>query len=199
MALQNDPYRTRTSVLVDVLSGDGDAFARIYTPLAYGMARRMSLSHPDAEDIAQQVLLEIVRQIRDFHYDRSRGSFRGFIKAIVRRRVCDLKRRRREVLAADAAPAEGVLDDGFDRIFDREWYKTHLSVALEVVRGEVHARTFEAFYRSVLLEQPVEQVAGELGLSPNQVSQYKRRVFERLKQHVEALENPADGAGGNAR
>lgn len=192
MAPHNDPNRTQSSVLRDLQRGDGERFARIYTPLAYGMARRMNLDHADAEDVAQQVLLEIVRQIRQFEYDRARGSFRGFIKAIVRRRVCDLKRRRHEVSADDATPAPVAAADDFDRLFDREWYKSHLSAALDIVRAEVHARTFDAFHRSVLLEQPVEQVAAELGLSPNQVSQYKRRVFERLKEYVQQMENPLE-------
>ena len=51
--------------------------------------------------------------------------------------------------------------------------------------------TFQSFQLGVLCDWPNEKVADTLGLTPNQVSQNKRRVAARLKTHLEELQHDA--------
>ena len=76
---------TRVSVIQRARRGDGDEFARLYAPLAFAMARKFGLSEPDAGDVSQQVILELLQLLPTFEYDRSKGSFKGLVKKIVRK------------------------------------------------------------------------------------------------------------------
>jgi len=69
--------RTRSSVLTNARNGDFDEFARIYAPLAYSMALRLRLDDDDAHDVMQQTMLELIKLMPGFVYDRSKGSFKG--------------------------------------------------------------------------------------------------------------------------
>lgn len=180
---------TRSSVLARARAGDAADFARLYGPLAYSIARKVGLRQSDAEDVMQQTMLELLQMLPNFVYDRARGSFKGLVKKIVRNRAVDSMRQRQRLPTQPVTPDRPAPNDEFDRMFEHEWLKTHLSAALERVRGEVHASTYQSFELAVLLEWPINQVAQTLGVSPNQVSQNKRRVFLRLREHLAELEN----------
>jgi RNA polymerase sigma factor (sigma-70 family) len=179
---------TRVSVIQRARRGDADEFARIYAPLAFAMARKFGLSEADAGDVSQQVILELLQLLPTFEYDRGKGSFKGLVKKIVRNRAADMLRRR--MPPGDESVLERALhaNGSPDEVFEREWYKAHLVAALERVRAEVQPTTLQSFQLAVLCEWPIEQVAETLGLSANQVSQNKRRVFARLKEHLAELE-----------
>ena len=180
---------TRPSVLARARDGDAGEFARIYSPLIYRMARRRGLDEHDAEDLMQQMMLELLRLLPKFRYDRSRGTFKGFLKKMTGNRVIDLYRKKKPLL--DPAALEGVADrdaEDPDEEFDREWQKAHLVAALDAVRPQVKPSTFQSFQLFALEGWPIEKVAETLGISRNQVSQNKRRVIQRLKAQVEEQE-----------
>ncbi len=178
---------TRPSVIERARGGDASEFARLYAPLTFAMGRKLGLGEHDAEDVMQQTMLEVLGLLPAFEYDRRRGSFKGLLKKIVRNRTVDWLRRRRSSAAGEL---ERVADaaDAFERMFEREWQKAHLRAALERVRTEVKPTTFQSFQLCALCEWSVDEVAGTLGLTPNQVCQNKRRVIRRLRAHVEELQ-----------
>ncbi len=180
---------TRPSVLARASDGDAGEFARIYSPLIYRMARRRGLDEHDAEDLMQQMMLELLRLLPRFRYDRSRGTFKGFLKKMTGNRVIDLYRKKKPLV--DPVVLEGVADkdaEDPDEEFDREWQKAHLVVALDAVRPQVKPSTFQSFQLFALEGWPIEKVAETLGITKNQVSQNKRRVIQRLRAQVEEQE-----------
>src|SRR5262245_9381058 len=64
-------------------------FDSLYRPLLQTWLRRYSLQAQDADDLVQQVLEVIVRDLPTFHYDPAKGQFRGWLKAIVVNRLRD--------------------------------------------------------------------------------------------------------------
>lgn len=182
--------RTRSSVLERARLGHADEFARLYTPFAYLVALKRGVSVHDAEDVSQQTMLELLKKLKlpDFRYDRSKGSLKGMIKTIVRRRIADLFRGQRDEAGKDVL--DRLADDSSetDSLVEREWLKTHWLAALDRVRGEVKPTTFQSFQLCVLSEWSIEDVADTLGLTPNQVSQNKGRVIRRLREHFMELQ-----------
>ena len=180
---------TRPSVLARARDGDASEFARIYSPLLYRMARRRGLDEHDAEDLMQQMMLELLKLLPRFQYDRSKGTFKGFLKKMTGNRVVDLYRKKKPLLDPEALEqvVESEESSG-DEAFDREWQKAHLIAALDAIRPQVKPSTFQSFQLFALEGWPIEKVAETLGLSRNQVSQNKRRVIQRLKAQVEEQE-----------
>src|SRR5205085_1623050 len=56
--------------------------------------------------------------------------------------------------------------------------------ALELVRGEFEARTWDMFWQVVVDNRPTADVAAALGVTPAAVRQAKARVLRRLKEEV---------------
>lgn len=177
--------RTRSSVLQRARDGDFTELARLYAPLVFQMARKLHLDENDARDVMQETMLELMRLLPRFEYDRQKGTFKGLLKRMVRLRTTDLLRQRNRVkLDEDPGQHQGP-DDPFEVLFEREWMHARLQTALDRVRKEVQTSTFRSFEGLVLRGLPMEKVCKQLGQKPNQASQNKRRVIQRLRAHLE--------------
>jgi RNA polymerase sigma-70 factor (ECF subfamily) len=60
---------------------------------------------------------------------------------------------------------------------------------LRIVRSEVQPRTYEAFRRFAIEEQPASAVAEELGLSANAVFLAKSRILKRVRELMPLVED----------
>lgn len=89
-AVPSDPGRDADILLGAVARGDGDAFAALYdlvAPTVVGIARRVVRDPDQADEVAQEVLLEVWRLAPT--YDASRGSCRTWVATIAHRRAVD--------------------------------------------------------------------------------------------------------------
>lgn len=152
----------------------------IYRYFAFGVARKLGLQEADAEDVAQQTLLELWKELPTFQYDRKR-SFRGLVRTIVDRRARDLWRKAHRLLPGGSGP-EPVGKDPLEELIEREWRKSHLIAMLDVARTRVTPSTFQAFQLNCLEGWSVERIALALGLTRDQVYQNKCRVVRLLRE-----------------
>ena len=91
--------------------GAAEACVDAYGPLILGLARRLLPPGSDVEDVVQDVVVELWRTADRF--DPTRGSDRGYVATVTRRRVIDRRRRaerRPELVFLDT----GVADRGGD-------------------------------------------------------------------------------------
>ena len=147
---------TSSGLLLRVRDGtDGEAWARLvhlYAPLLHGWLHRYAVPAEDADDVVQDVLLAAVREMPDFRYDRSRGSFRGWLRIVLVHRLRDHQRsRRHQSLIAKGEALLHRLEDPHDdlaRTWDREHDEHVIGRLLQVVRLDFDGRTWEAFRRA---------------------------------------------------
>lgn len=164
-----------------------------YRPLLERTAERAGLAPVDAEEVAQTTLVEFSAAYARGEYRRERGRLRSWLFGILRNRLRERGReggRERGRFASDAGDrlAAEPAPDTLEEIWDEEWRRAVIRRCTEVVRGEVHPRTFEAFRRYVLEGETVESIAADLALSPEGVYDAKRRVLRRLRELRPVLE-----------
>ena len=186
---------TRYSLLMRVRDlADGPAwgeFCRLYEPVVYRMARRFGLQDADARDLTQDVLAAVAGAIESWQPDPERGRFRTWLYTIVRNKTIAAMRRRRpgdrgtgdsEVISR--LPAKPIAADD---AFELEVRRAAFHEAAERVRHEVQPVTWEAFWRTSVLGQPIDQTARELKLSPGSVYAARSRILVRLRRAIETL------------
>jgi RNA polymerase sigma-70 factor (ECF subfamily) len=176
---------------------DADAWRRLvhlYTPLLRGWLRRQQVEDNDADDLVQEVLQVLVRELPHFHYDPRHGSFRGWLRTIpVHRHRAFWRDRRARPLATGDSDMARRLDELEDphsapsQAWDREHDQHVARRLLELIEPDFEPATWRAFRRVALEGASPAAVAEELGLSVNAVYLARYRVLHRLRQEIQGL------------
>ncbi len=182
---------THLSLLQRLSEGDDavawDEFCTRYRPLIVGFARARGLQQADAEEVLQEVLLALTRNMPGFHYDPSRGRFRGYLKTITLRAVLHRFRQKDAAAANMDVDAQLAVEDTspeIDARWEAQWRQHHLRLAMERARAESSLTDMAAFEAYVGEGRPATQVAADLGLSIEQVYQAKSRILSRLRASI---------------
>ncbi len=99
------PAEDDASLLAQVQSGDEQAMASLYdrySRLVYSVALRVLRDPPAAEDVIQEVFMQIWRNPDSFV--SARGSLGGWLAVVARNRSIDLLRRKRPTTNVDDVP-----------------------------------------------------------------------------------------------
>lgn len=166
-------------------------FVGRYDPLLRAVAARLGLGTDDAADIAQQTLLEFVRDMRGGKYDRSRGRLRSWIIAIAEHRGRDLLRRIALRRGEGSDGALALLPDraALERVWEDEERKRVAQEAWDALRetSQFDERTIRIFELVALRGVPASAAATEFGVTEQNVYVLKHRVAKRLRELVEEL------------
>jgi len=196
--------RTSMSLLAGVRLHDAEAWRRmagLYTPLVRYWCRKAGLADHALDDLVQETFAAVLRGLPNFQRSADGGSFRGWLRTIVRNKLHDHYRARRDHAAAsggtDAQLHLARLADPFGSDLDessaddgREVTETGLvfRAAVDLIRTEFETVTQQAFWLTTVEERPPADVAKELGITLNAVYKAKSRVLRRLREVLEGLE-----------
>ena len=163
----------------------------IYYPLIRRWLKRVPGLGAEEDDLAQDVLLVVVRRLPGFRRERE-GSFRAWLRKITinRARAYHRKKARRPLVGLDPTGAylvqlgsEGELARRWDSEHDRHVFQK----LLKIVKPDFQPITWEAFQRFALDGCPPAVVASELGLNVHSVLQAKSRILKRLREEAGEL------------
>ncbi len=156
-----------------------------------GLAVRMGLSGPDAEDLAQDCLLFFARSYNEGAYAREKGQLRSWLFGIARKkalqRLSSSQTQRESKLSElelDAQQAE----DELERQWEEEWRWSVYQRALRQVESEVHPTTFRIFELLVPEGRPVEDVCATLHVTRTNVYNVRSRITRRIAELVAQYE-----------
>jgi RNA polymerase sigma factor (sigma-70 family) len=173
-----------------------DEFVDRYAPLVYGYLRKRGLQDADAADLSQEVFRAVAGAISRLEYDPARGAFRNWLFTVVRRKLANWQRDRRNRPEPGIDPAtqrllqECPAPEGGEADWEAEWERGLFAWACEQVRRDVTEPTWQAFWRTAFQGQPGKQVAADLGLSVAAVYLARSRVLARLKDLVRSAQDP---------
>ena len=182
-----------SSLLVRARANDRTAWERLadlFTPVVYTWVRRGGVPEADAEDVVQDVFLEVSRGLNGFHRDQPGDTFGGWLRVLTRRRTCDYHRRG-HLAGAGGSTARVLLEQVPDTLVDTDPTDDPTAEVvrrgLDLIRDEFEPRTWQAFQAVAVAERPAADVAAELGLSVGAVYMAKSRVLKRLRAELDGL------------
>lgn len=188
---------TRQSLLQRAQTGETDAWkdlVDLYRPLILAWLNRQGVPAGDLEDLSQEVLLSVVRNLSSFRHSGHRGAFRTWLRTIVCRRTADYWRTLdADTLARGGSGATTALqqiadpDSELNRQWDEEHDRYVLRCLLKLVEEEFEPLTLQVFRRLALDGASGAEAAQELGLSVAAVYVAKSRVLARIRQEAEGL------------
>jgi DNA-directed RNA polymerase specialized sigma24 family protein len=170
----------------------------------YAHVRRRGFSVHDAEDLTQEFLARTLARRTIAAADPARGRFRTFMLTALDHFLADARDRARTLkrggaiphVSIDLADAEErfarIADPGLspDRLFDREWALTLLTVVLDRLEREYTAAGRSELFialKPTLLGARAALPYGELALQLNRSEGAVKVAVHRLRQRYRAL------------
>lgn len=212
-AIPFDPIPTRHSLLQRLKDwGDQTSwqdFFDTYWRLIYNVAVKAGLSDAEAQEVVQETVIAVARNIGEFKTDPARGSFSAWLMQLTRWRIADQWRKRAKVGSAAFVSSAGVTpalltDDTqatgpmervpdpagvpLEAVWREEWAKHAMDAALERVKRQVSARQFQIFDLHVRQGLSLAETARVLQASLASVYMAKHRVARLVKQEIQRLE-----------
>ncbi len=190
---------TRASLLLRLRdSQDHEAwmqFVSLYEPVAYRLLRRHGLQDADALEVMQELFMAVSRSIDRWDPAKQRGSFRAWLRRVVRNLVINwLKQRERRVTATGGSDLQAMLEmlpdhSGPETIeFDQELRRALFQRAAEQVRRHVQPATWQAFWETGVVGASPADAAKKLGMEVGAIRVAKCRVLARLHAAVKEME-----------
>ncbi|MEJ7591916.1 MAG: RNA polymerase sigma factor [Planctomycetaceae bacterium] len=191
-------HSTSTNLLKLVVEGDQEAWSRfvsIYGAFIYARCRRAGVLPQDAADLVQDVLRRVLNSIGTLRRDQPGQGLRPWLQTISRNVINDHFRKlktEREAFGLNAF--QGILDE-FPSPWDENsnsWAATPdvvlvLWQAMEFIRIDYEEKTWQAFLRTVVEEQPTAEVALDLRLAKGTVRQARYKILKRLRDELQGL------------
>lgn len=174
--------------------GSWDKLVEVYSLLLRGWLTRFDIQAVDADDLVQEVLVAVSRDLPQFQHSGRPGAFRSWVRTILIHRVRDFwrSRRYRPVVAGGSTPFERLEQLADDRSeLSREWDLEHdrhvMARLLEQVKPHFEAKTWNAFQRQIVDGQRADAVAAELEMPLNSVYVARSRVLSALRRQAAGL------------
>jgi RNA polymerase sigma factor (sigma-70 family) len=204
---KRDEQATRQSLLEKLKvagSKDGwEEFYETYSGMIVNFAMREGLSASEAEDVLQETIISVYKQMPEFTYNPQQGSFKSWLYQLVRWRIADQFRDRKPDSPARpgnsrshspdrTATIERVVDPNgneLESIWEDQWRRTALDKALERLKKRVKTKHYQIFDLVAVQGRPMREVAASCGTTVANVYLIRHRLRGLLKKEVERVES----------
>ncbi|HSG38335.1 MAG TPA: sigma-70 family RNA polymerase sigma factor [Thermoanaerobaculia bacterium] len=169
-----------------VAGGDGEAFARLFevhAPVALGLLVRMLGRRGEAEEVLQEVFLQVWTQAD--RYEAGRSTPRGWILMLARSRALDRIRRRgssqrREEAASGEKAGEVAPPVGTERLESLE-SRRQIHSALELLTPEQRRCIELAFFEGLTHTQIATRLEAPLGTVKSRILMGMNKLRQALR------------------
>ena len=176
---------------------DREAWSRlleVYSPLLSRWLQRFDVQPADAEDIIQDVLLTVVREIPSFEHSSRVGAFRSWLRtALVHQTQSFWRKRNKTQLLRFESQLRDLASEtsGLSQLWRSQHDRHVVAKLLERVRSRFEDQTWEAFQRQMFKDEQPEEIASSLGVSLSSVYVAKSRVLRTLRAESVGLVDDA--------
>jgi RNA polymerase sigma-70 factor (ECF subfamily) len=185
--MHSTPASLLERLRVSAEQADWERFVQLYTPLLRHWASRLVTDGADADDLVQDVFVQLVQHLSEFRYDPGK-RFRGWLWTVTVNKWRERCRRRSVAVPAGDSQLEDVAGPDVAAEVDEAEYRQYLVTrALQIMEAEFQPGTWRAFWETVHQGRQASEVAAELGITENAVYLAKSRVLRRLRQELNGL------------
>jgi len=201
----NELLPTRWSLLSRLKNrNDEDSWRQFfdtYWRLIYKAGLKSGLTHTEAEDVVQEVVIAVAKKIGEFRTKSAAGSFKAWLLTLTQWRIRDQFRKRARQPQLHSRPSEDrtrtatierVPDpdiNGLQAQWDAEWRKHVLQTALERIKAVAKPEMVQVFDFMVNKQWSALKVASRLRMNLAQVYYAKCKVAALLKREIKRLED----------
>lgn len=192
---------TSMSLLQRARSNDQEAWNQIvhlYGPLVQKWCRQAGLQDDDLSDIFQETFRAVSSHIKTFKPMRDVGSFRSWLRTIVRTKIADHFRKLSDNPAGQGGTEANLrignvpdpLADPLGDDDEEEAASEHTMVvqrAMELIRPEFTERNWNAFLKVAIDGHSATEIAQDLGVNPQAIRQANYRIRRRLRLVLQDL------------
>ena len=186
-------HSTRISFIHELTHRDRGAWEElnaIYRPLILKWLARFPLQSSDAEDLTQDVMAVLVRDIDKFEHNGRVGAFRNWLRTTSVNLTRNYLRRKNIPVATGASVVYQMLlqledrESRAAREFDLEHHRLIVRQLLKRVAKQFEPATLEIFRLHVIDGVAAAETATRLGVSVASVHTAKSRVLRRLRKEA---------------
>ena len=180
-----------------------DRLVELYAPLLRAWLGKYDVQAGDADDLMQEVLLAVSKDLGKFEHGGQPGAFRAWLKGILVNRLRNFWR------ARDRRRESGDIDERLAKLenptseLSQLWNEEHdqyvLRQLLELAKPQFTPNTWTAFSRVTLKGDKPRDVASDMQISLNAVVTAKYRVLSKLRQEAEGLIDSFSGFSGRTK
>lgn len=196
--LPHPDWTTTSTTLLDALrrEEDGGAWHVLndrMRPILLSCCRRRGLGPEDSADVAQEAFVTFIRAYRDGQYAPERGRLRGFIVGILNHRILDHLRKHEkseDVVKGSAIDRQPEQTAELERMWTEECRTYILGLAIDRLRSQtgLSEKKIRAFEEMARRKRGVDEVAAELGMTPEEVHHAKFDCLTRVRGLVQDIE-----------
>jgi len=189
-----DYNRTRTTLVVGLKNLEDqriwNRFFDSYWKLIYNAAIQAGLKDADAQEVVQETVISVTKNIKDFEYDRSKGSFKGWLMKTTKWKIMDQFRKIQKKNTRECSGSSEFLENlsnelpEVEKYWENNWQQELLESALVKVKEQVKPIYYQVYHMLIRKEMKPKEVSSALGIKTDQVYLAKHRVAEVLKQIV---------------
>ena len=202
---------TRASLLHRLKDCDDQSswqeFYDAYCELIYHFALKAGLTETEAQEVVQETVIAVARNLPEFKYDPTVCSFKTWLLNQTTWRIKDQLRKRRPAgrESVRAFPSEGISEaetrrtatieriadpavSDLEAVWEAGWKQTVLEAAMQRVKEEANLKDCQMFDLYVLRQWSAREVARALGVGVGRVYLAKHRIAPLLKKEIKNLE-----------
>jgi RNA polymerase sigma factor (sigma-70 family) len=186
--------------------GSWQEFFDTYWRLIYCAAVKGGLPDNEAEDVVQETIIGIARNMENFRYEPEVCSFKGWLMHVTRCRIIDHLRKRpsakysfvplpNDTHTGEDEPKEpealvlgSPSEQEFENLWDEEWKKNLVDAAMERVKRRVSPEQYQIFYLHSVKGMLARDIAKLFGASLAKVYVSRHRVARMIKNEARLLE-----------
>jgi len=182
-------------------------FFDTYWRLIYSAAVKAGLTDAEAQDVVQETVIGVLKNLPDFEYDARKGSFKNWLLKLTSWRIGDQMRRRQQGARErpepkPREPRTSTRTETIARVPDpagekwmaswnEEWERNIIDAAIDRVKKKVDPKQYQIFDLYVFKNWSVTRICRIMRINPGRVYIAKHRINALIKKEIINLQaNP---------